>query len=107
MQMQNEHGGESQQPEPGSPWSATGSEQDGSDTAAASPAGSSAPPGHGGWDDVGQDAPDARAQGNWSVPIPFTPGAGGQAGAYGFGSPSGPARPAGGPPAGDYGYGQP
>jgi hypothetical protein len=48
MQMQNEHGGESQQPEPGSPWPVTGSEQDGSDAAAASSADRSAAPGAGG-----------------------------------------------------------
>ena len=105
--MQNEHGGEGQQPEPGSPWPATGSEQDGSDTAAASSAGSSAAPGHGGWDDVGQDVPDARAPGSGNVTIPFVSGTAAPPGPYGFESPSGPARPAGDPPAGDYGYGQP
>ncbi|HMH93923.1 MAG TPA: trypsin-like peptidase domain-containing protein [Streptosporangiaceae bacterium] len=98
--MQNEHGGESQQPEPGSPWSATGSEHDGSD--AASSAGRGAAPGPGGWDDLAQRAPAADAPGNGNVTIPFTPGSQGQPGPYGFGSPSGPARG----PAGDYGYGQ-
>ena len=110
--MQNEHGGEGQQPEPGSPWPATGSEQDGSDSAAASSAGSSAAPGHGGWDDVGPDAPDARAPGNGNVTIPFISGTAGPPGPYGqphpgFGA-SGYGQ--GSPPAGGYGqpaYGQP
>jgi S1-C subfamily serine protease len=109
MQMQNEHGGESQQPEPGSPWSATGSEHDGSDAAAASSAGSSAEPGHGGWDDASQGAPGAGAPG-WNATIPFSPGDG-QPGPYGFGSPSGPAGDDRGPGAphpgfGPAGYGQ-
>ncbi|HEY2284859.1 MAG TPA: trypsin-like peptidase domain-containing protein [Streptosporangiaceae bacterium] len=107
--MQNEHGGESQQPEPGSPWSATGSEHDGDDAAAASSAGSSAEPGHGGWDDVSPGAPGAGGQG-WNATIPFNPGDG-RPGSYGFGSPSGPAgddRASGAPHPGygPSGYGQ-
>jgi S1-C subfamily serine protease len=102
MQMQNEHGGEGQQPEPGSPWPATGREQDGSDAAAASSADQGAAPSAGWWDDLAQRAPAADAPGNGNVTIPFTPGSQGQPGPYGFGSPSGPA----GGPAGDYGYGQ-
>ena len=44
--MQNEHGGEDQQPDTGRPWSASGSEH-GSDAAAVSSAGSGAAPGTG------------------------------------------------------------
>jgi len=106
--MQNEHGGESQQPEPGSPWPATGSEQDGSDAAAASSADQGAAPSAGWWDDLAQRAPAADAPGNGNATIPFTPGSQGQPGPYGFGSPSGPAGDPGygqGQPG--YGYGQP
>jgi S1-C subfamily serine protease len=98
MQMQNEHGGESQQPEPGSNWPATGSEQDGSDGAAASSPDQGAAPSAGWWDDLAQPAPAADAPGNGNLTIPFTPGPQGQPGPYGFGSPSGPV--------GDPGYGQ-
>jgi S1-C subfamily serine protease len=107
MQMQNEHGGENQQPDSGSPWSASGSEH-GSEAAAGS-AGSDAAADHAGWDDVSPGAPGAGGPGG-NATIPFNAGAG-QPGAYGFGSPAGPPPPPGGgyaqPGYGQPGYGQP
>jgi hypothetical protein len=52
--MQNEHGGDDQQPDTGDPWSAPGSEH-GSDAGSASSAGSDAASGRAGWDDGGPE----------------------------------------------------
>jgi hypothetical protein len=102
MQMQNEHGGEDQQPDTGSPWSASGSEH-GSDAAAASSAGSGAAPGHGVWDGAGPGVPGTGGPDRANDTISFGPDSEAQPGPYGFGSPAGPA----GPPPGSYGQGVP
>ena len=100
--MQNEHGGEDQQPDTGSPWSASGSEH-GSDAAAASSAGSGGATRHPGWSDAGPGAPGPGAPGSGNDTISFGPDNDARPGPYGFGPPAGPA----GSPPGGYGQGVP